>query len=101
VRAALCSLSSLGCDTSLQVLLNSGDSGVRGALNAASSSAHAGDHLQLRPKAEFFRLRKEANLGFDVDVSLFERLVSSTMADDGKPFPAVTLQVRTRQYKSR
>ncbi|CAM9550665.1 unnamed protein product [Scytosiphon promiscuus] len=35
----------------------------------------AGDHLQLRPKAEVYRLTKESRRGFDLDVSMFERLV--------------------------
>ncbi|CAM9306840.1 unnamed protein product [Pylaiella littoralis] len=34
-----------------------------------------GDHLQLRPKAEVYRLTKESRNGFDLDVSMFERLV--------------------------
>ncbi|CAM9213606.1 unnamed protein product [Ectocarpus sp. 6 AP-2014] len=34
-----------------------------------------GDHLQLRPKAEVYRLTKESRKGFDLDVSMFERLV--------------------------
>ena len=46
-----------------------------------------GDHRQLPPKAEHYRLRKEAGLGFDIDVSLFERLARSydlpaSLADD-------------------
>lgn len=33
-----------------------------------------GDHLQLRPKAEVYRLTKESRKGFDLDVSMFERV---------------------------
>eukprot|EP00904_Undaria_pinnatifida_P008335 jgi/Undpi1/4631/HiC_scaffold_18.g07985.m1 len=34
-----------------------------------------GDHLQLRPKAEVYRLTKESRKGYNLDVSMFERLV--------------------------
>ncbi|CAN0425163.1 unnamed protein product, partial [Scytosiphon promiscuus] len=33
-----------------------------------------GDHLQLRPKAEVYRLTKESKKGFDLDKSMFERV---------------------------
>lgn len=36
-----------------------------------------GDHLQLRPKVEEYRLSVEANGGYKLDVSLFERLFVS------------------------
>ena len=35
-----------------------------------------GDHKQLRPKAECYQLRKASNKGFDLDISLFERLAA-------------------------
>jgi len=36
-----------------------------------------GDHLQLRPKVESYSLTKVSGNGFDLDVSLFERLIQS------------------------
>jgi superfamily I DNA and/or RNA helicase len=36
-----------------------------------------GDHQQLRPKVEHYPLQKESKCGFDLNVSLFERLVPS------------------------
>ncbi len=44
------------------------------ALHAATSCCDTGDHLQLRPKAEVYRLTKESRKGFDLDVSMFERV---------------------------
>jgi hypothetical protein len=51
-----------------------------------------GDHQQLRPKAEHFELRKEADKGHDIDVSLFERLVLQT----ARPLRLATLQIQHR-----
>lgn len=34
-----------------------------------------GDHLQLRPKIENYELSADSGSGFDLDVSLFERLI--------------------------
>jgi hypothetical protein len=34
-----------------------------------------GDHQQLRPKVESYKLQKESGCGYDLNVSLFERLV--------------------------
>lgn len=46
-----------------------------------------GDHEQLRPKVELWDMQRESRQGYDLDVSLFERLVAQ------KNFPK---QVRTR-----
>eukprot|EP01050_Picozoa_sp_SAG11_P003357 SAG11_NODE_188_length_13029_cov_3.652514_5_plen_2762_part_00 len=48
-----------------------------------------GDHMQLRPKAECYELRKESGKGFNVDESMFERLILSGL-------PLVTLNVQHR-----
>eukprot|EP00798_Chlamydomonas_sp_ICE-L_P020755 gene20755-27575_t len=55
-----------------------------------------GDHQQLRPKAECYKLRREAGNGFDMDVSLFERLVKHGGGEGSVPLPSVTLQVQHR-----
>ena len=49
-----------------------------------------GDHKQLRPKLECYRLRTESRGGVDFDKSLFERLVTSAN------FPVTTLNVQHR-----
>jgi hypothetical protein len=49
-----------------------------------------GDHKQLRPKLECYRLRTESRGGIDFDKSLFERLVT------GANFPVTTLNVQHR-----
>lgn len=54
-----------------------------------------GDHLQLRPKLEYYPLRKESNQGIDFDVSVFERLVQQTHLGS-EPFPYSTLSVQRR-----
>jgi superfamily I DNA and/or RNA helicase len=53
-----------------------------------------GDHMQLRPKVESYRLREEGRQGFKFDVSLFERLVLS------KQVPMVQLNVQHRMRPS-
>jgi superfamily I DNA and/or RNA helicase len=37
-----------------------------------------GDHEQLRPKVELWEMQAASGRGFDLDVSLFERLVTRT-----------------------
>jgi hypothetical protein len=49
-----------------------------------------GDHKQLRPKVNNFKLTKEKGEGFDLNVSLFERLV-----DQGRDFTALEEQHRS------
>ncbi|GJP50064.1 hypothetical protein CLOM_g9208 [Closterium sp. NIES-68] len=49
-----------------------------------------GDHLQLRPKVEVYELSKDSHKGFDLDVSLFERLALS------KQIPVFTLATQRR-----
>lgn len=58
-----------------------------------------GDHKQLRPKIDNYRLHKESDNGFDLNVSLFERLVTST-ASHIPVFP-LTIQHRMRPEISR
>eukprot|EP00966_Prymnesium_polylepis_P241970 5595712-Prymnesium_polylepis.1 len=41
----------------------------------AKSLVFIGDHKQLRPKVDCYRLRAVAGAGYDFDVSLFERLI--------------------------
>ena len=48
-----------------------------------------GDHKQLRPKVEQYELRIESGRGFDLNVSLFERLVN-------KGYPHTTLELQHR-----
>ena len=35
-----------------------------------------GDHLQLPPKVEVYELQKESGKGYDLNMSMFERLVT-------------------------
>jgi AAA+ superfamily predicted ATPase len=55
-----------------------------------------GDHMQLRPKAECYDLKKESGRGFNVDESLFERLILS-----GVPLVTLSVQHRMRPEFSR
>lgn len=48
-----------------------------------------GDHKQLRPKVEQYELRVESGRGFDLNVSLFERLVKES-------YPFCTLELQHR-----
>ena len=48
-----------------------------------------GDHLQLRPKVENYRLTKVSGHGYDFDVSLFERMIMNG-------YPSAMLQVQHR-----
>ncbi|GAX74369.1 hypothetical protein CEUSTIGMA_g1818.t1 [Chlamydomonas eustigma] len=50
-----------------------------------------GDHKQLRPKVETYSLSVQSGIGYDLNVSLFERLVVSG-------FPHVTLGVQHRMH---
>ncbi|CAI5537654.1 unnamed protein product [Closterium sp. Naga37s-1] len=49
-----------------------------------------GDHKQLRPKVEVYELSKDSHKGFDLDVSLFERLALS------RQIPVYTLATQRR-----
>jgi hypothetical protein len=55
-----------------------------------------GDHKQLRPKAETFKLTAVSGHGFNLDCSLFERLVTS-----GLPTASLNVQHRMRPSISR
>ncbi len=48
-----------------------------------------GDHLQLRPKVESYRLTTVSNYGYNLDCSLFERLIKNN-------FPSTMLQMQHR-----
>ncbi|GFH06095.1 NFX1-type zinc finger-containing protein 1, partial [Haematococcus lacustris] len=50
-----------------------------------------GDHKQLRPKVESYSLQKESGRGYDLNVSLFERLVLAG-------FPHASLAVQHRMH---
>jgi hypothetical protein len=50
-----------------------------------------GDHMQLRPKTETYNLTTSANKGYNLDRSLFERLVVSRL-----PATSLTIQRRMR-----
>lgn len=52
-----------------------------------------GDHLQLRPKVENHRLATVSGTGYNLDCSLFERLIK-------KKFPSTMLQVQHRMRPS-
>jgi DNA replication protein DnaC len=49
-----------------------------------------GDHKQLRPKLESYELQKDSCRGFDLDVSLFERMATSNR------FPLLSLNIQHR-----
>jgi superfamily I DNA and/or RNA helicase len=56
-----------------------------------------GDHRQLRPKLENFKLSKASNNCLDLDASMFERLVlASASSANALPLPVVTLHVQHR-----
>uniref|UniRef100_A0A7S0VPX4 AAA+ ATPase domain-containing protein n=1 Tax=Hemiselmis tepida TaxID=464990 RepID=A0A7S0VPX4_9CRYP len=54
-----------------------------------------GDHKQLRPKLENYKLRVESGGGVDFDKSIFERLATEK-GIDGTMFPAACLDVQHR-----
>lgn len=51
-----------------------------------------GDHLQLRPKIDQYMLQAASGTGFDLDISLFERLVTQ----NNLPFATLETQRRMR-----
>lgn len=51
-----------------------------------------GDHLQLRPKIDQYMLQAASGAGFDLDISLFERLVTQ----NNLPFATLETQRRMR-----
>lgn len=53
------------------------------------SSWNVGDHEQLRPKAEEYGLTVASGRGYDLDLSLFERL-------QGQGFPVASLVLQRR-----
>ena len=56
-----------------------------------------GDHKQLRPKIANYSLEKQSGKGFDLNVSLFERLVLAKQKHpDTVALPVVTLSVQHR-----
>lgn len=60
--------------------------------NISTSTEHLimiGDHLQLRPKLEYYTLRTDSGQGVSFDMSLFERLIH-------KKYPVTTLEVQHR-----
>ncbi|KAG5175824.1 hypothetical protein JKP88DRAFT_141745, partial [Tribonema minus] len=62
-----------------------------------------GDHLQLRPKVESYALQVQSGRGFDLDVSLFERLARARypcamLALQHRMPPAVSALVRGMTY---
>ena len=63
-----------------------------------------GDHLQLRPKIQLYELSLRARKGFNLDLSLFERLVSSPLGiDEGdngrRPDGALPLSILAQQRR--
>jgi superfamily I DNA and/or RNA helicase len=71
------------------------ESQVLVALGQCKQLIMIGDHQQLRPKAEHFRLRVEANQGHAYDRSLFERLVLERDRQ-GKALASLAVQHRMR-----
>lgn len=63
-----------------------------------------GDHKQLRPKVEHYPLSKASNKGYDLDVSLFERLALSgrvklaVLNEQHRMRPTISQLVRTMTY---
>jgi superfamily I DNA and/or RNA helicase len=55
-----------------------------------------GDHMQLRPKAGCYELKKKSGQGFNVDESLFERLIL-----EGTRLVTLNVQHRMRPEFSR
>ena len=62
--------------------------------NSCEQLVMIGDHKQLRPKIDNYRLQKESMNGFDLNVSLFERLVISP--DSQTPVIQLLVQHRMR-----
>lgn len=62
-----------------------------------------GDHLQLRPKVENYRLTTVSGLGYDLDCSLFERLIkhkfpSTMLEQQHRMRPEISDFVRNQTY---
>jgi hypothetical protein len=62
-----------------------------------------GDHKQLRPKVDTYKLTKVSGAGYDLDVSLFERLIlrglqSSCLATQHRMRPTISAFVRAQTY---
>lgn len=63
-----------------------------------------GDHKQLRPKINNYKLSKEKGEGYDLNVSLFERLVLqghrfTTLREQHRSHPEISRYVRMLAYK--
>lgn len=63
-----------------------------------------GDHKQLRPKINNYKLSKEKGEGYDLNVSLFERLVLqghrfTTLREQHRSHPEISRHVRMLAYK--
>lgn len=71
-----------------------------------SSTEHVimiGDHKQLRPKADCYKLRIEAGMGYGLNRSLFERMVDggfklSTLTQQHRMHPSISSLVRELTY---
>ena len=64
-----------------------------------------GDHLQLRPKVENYRLTKVSGHGYDFDVSLFERMIlngypSAMLQVQHRMRPCISALIREQTYPS-
>lgn len=62
-----------------------------------------GDHKQLRPKVDAFNLTKVSGHGYDLDVSLFERLIlggleSASLSTQHRMRPAISNFIRAQTY---
>lgn len=67
--------------------------------NSCKQLVMIGDHKQLKPKIDNYRLQKESRNGFDLNVSMFERLVIAP--ETGIPVIPLTVQHRMRPEISR
>ena len=71
---------------------------------AAQHLVMIGDHLQLRPKTQVYQLAAESNGGLDLDISLFERLVTSgtlrtyTLQQQRRMRPCIANLIRNTIY---
>ncbi|CAI5462650.1 unnamed protein product [Closterium sp. Yama58-4] len=85
-------LTSLTPRTQHVILIGMGAAGVvlSNERKISDVSLPPGDHLQLRPKVEVYELSKDSHKGFDLDVSLFERLALS------RRIPVYTLATQRR-----
>ena len=60
--------------------------------NSCEQLIMIGDHKQLRPKIDNYRLQKESGNGFDLNISLFERLIIAPSSN----IPVIQLNVQHR-----